>query len=129
MRILIVDDSSTAVALLQVFLVGRETEIRVARDGLEGLRIAREMLPDVVVTDLIMPRMDGWELCAAIRADPDLRGVAIVAMTTRTDPQTRLRATLAGADAVVTKPASPEVLRRTVESLTGAAYEREVAVR
>ena len=117
MKILIVDDSSTAVALLQVFLVGRETEIRVAPDGVEGLRIAREMVPDVVVTDLIMPRMDGWELCAAIRADPKLRQVPIIAMTTRTDAESQLRATQAGANAVITKPASPEALRRAVESV------------
>lgn len=129
MKILIVDDSSTAVALLQVFLVGRETEIRVAPDGVEGLRIAHEMVPDVVITDLVMPRMDGWELCAALRADPSLRNVAIVALTARDDPESRLRAMLAGADAHITKPATPELLRRTVESLTASTRSEDTAVR
>jgi CheY-like chemotaxis protein len=129
MKILIVDDSSTAVALLQVFLVGRETEIRVAGDGLEGLRIAREMVPDVVLTDLVMPRMDGWELCAAIRNDPALRHVRIVVLTTRDDPQSRLRAMVAGADVHITKPTTPDVVRRTVESLTAVTDLEEVAVR
>jgi len=117
MKLLIVDDSKTAAALLQVFLVGRETEIRVAPDGLQALDVAREMIPDVVITDLVMPKMDGWELCASIRADPKLRHVAIVAMTTRTDEESRRRATEAGANAVFTKPVAPDVLRRTVEGL------------
>lgn len=116
-RILIVDDSSTAVALFQVFLVGRDSELFVARDGAEALEIARTVRPDVILTDIEMPRMDGYELCAAIRRDPLLRHVPVVLLTCHGDPASRRLGLQAGASAFLTKPASPGVVRSTVREL------------
>ncbi|HSN89694.1 MAG TPA: response regulator [Anaeromyxobacteraceae bacterium] len=116
-RILIVDDSTTAVALFQVFLVGQDSELFVARDGAEALEIARSVRPDVILTDIEMPRMDGYELCAAIRRDPALRHVPVVLLTSHGDPASRRLGQQAGASAFLTKPASPGVVRSTVREL------------
>ncbi|HEX9052951.1 MAG TPA: response regulator [Anaeromyxobacter sp.] len=120
-KILIVDDSRTAVALLQVFLVGRDVQLFVARDGAEALEAGHSIAPDLVVTDAEMPRMDGYALCAAIRSDPALRAIPVVLLTSHGDAESRRRAAAAGASAFLTKPATPAALRTAVRDLLGAA--------
>jgi two-component system, sensor histidine kinase and response regulator len=82
----------------------------VRHDGREGLRQTLETRPDLVLSDVLMPEMDGYGLCRAIRADGRVAQVPVVLMTSQTDPADVLRALAAGASGYVGKPFENEVL-------------------
>ena len=117
MRVLLVDDTRTLLSLIQVYLMGWQLEFHEAKDGLEGLARARELRPALVVTDIRMPGMDGFELCAAIRADQELHAIPVVLLTSLNDETSRKKGKLVGASAFLTKPVSVDELRQTVGTL------------
>ncbi|MDQ6892089.1 MAG: response regulator transcription factor [Acidobacteriota bacterium] len=117
-RILIVEDEAKTAATLRLYLEHGGFEVVAAADGREGLRLARECRPDLLVLDLMLPGLDGLAICRALRAESDL---PILLLTARTTEQDRLAGLGIGADDYVTKPFSPRelvlrvraVLRRT----------------
>jgi twitching motility two-component system response regulator PilG len=119
MKVLIVDDTKTLLSLIQVYLMGWGLEFVEATDGKEGLRKVQETHPDLVISDVRMPRMDGFELCAAIRKHDDfnLRKVPIVLLTALKDDISRQKGKLLGATAFLTKPVSVDELRSTVSAV------------
>jgi twitching motility two-component system response regulator PilG len=114
MKVLIVDDTKTLLSVIQIYLMGWGLEFVEAYDGLEGLRKARESRPDLVISDVRMPEMNGFELCAALRADPALRATPVVLLTALSDVASREQGILVGASAFLTKPVSVENLRSVV---------------
>lgn len=120
MRVLIVDDTHTLRSVIQVYLVGHGWEFVEATNGSEGLARARAHRPDLVISDVGMPVMDGFELCAAIRADPELRRTPVVLLTMLGDERSRQRGLLVGADAFLTKPVGPAELKRTIDAVLEA---------
>jgi CheY-like chemotaxis protein len=80
-RVLIVDDSETIVKFLRMILESERYEVDTALNGTEGLAKAREALPDLVITDSIMPGMDGFSLLHALRADPSTEAVPVIMLT------------------------------------------------
>ncbi len=80
-KILVVDDEAEIVDLLTMLLDGEGREILPAYDGNTALRIVREQRPNLVISDVMMPGIDGRELCRTIRSDPELAGVSIVLMS------------------------------------------------
>jgi twitching motility two-component system response regulator PilG len=117
MKVLLVDDTRTLLSLIQVYLMGWQIEFVEAKDGVEGLAKAREHRPALVISDVRMPGMDGFELCAALRADPDLHKLPIVLLTSLNDDASRKKGKLVGASAFLTKPVSVDELRKTVGSI------------
>ncbi len=117
MKVLLVDDTRTLLSLIQVYLMGWHIEFHEAKDGLEGLSKAKELKPALVVTDVRMPGMDGFELCAAIRADEELHALPVVLLTSLNDETSRKKGRLVGASAFLTKPVSVDELRQTVGTL------------
>jgi twitching motility two-component system response regulator PilG len=117
MKVLLVDDTRTLLSLIQVYLMGWDMEFVEARDGKQGLDQARLHKPSLVISDVRMPGMDGFELCAAIRADKDLHGTPIVLLTSLNDDASRRKGRLVGASAFLTKPVSVDELRRTVSEI------------
>jgi twitching motility two-component system response regulator PilG len=124
MKVLLVDDTRTLISLIQVYLMGWRIEFFEAKDGLEGLAKAKEHKPDLVISDVRMPGMDGFELCAALRADRVLHATPIVLLTSLNDDTSRQKGKLVGASAFLTKPVSVEELRKTVGGLLNLPLKR-----
>jgi DNA-binding response OmpR family regulator len=118
-RILIVDDEPSIVISLE-FLMRREGfEVSAARDGEEGLAAIRTQRPDLVILDVMMPRLNGFEVCEAVRADPALADVRILMLTAK-GREAEVRKGLAlGADAYIPKPFSTHELVGRVHTLLG----------
>jgi len=114
MKVLLVDDTRTLLSLIQVYLMGWGMEFVEAKDGIEGLAKAKASRPDLVISDVRMPGMDGFELTAAIRSDRDLHQIPVVLLTSLNDDASRKKGKLVGASAFLTKPVSVEELRKTV---------------
>lgn len=107
-RALIVDDLAENLYLLEVLLRGHGFEVVQATNGAEALAMARQHPPDIVITDLLMPVMDGFELCRSLKTDPTLRHIPLVVYTaTYTQPHDEALARAAGADLFLVKPMDP----------------------
>ncbi len=114
-RILVVDDEPQITRVLRTALTGSGYEVRTANDGLAGLRSAREWQPDLVVTDISMPNMNGIELCRQLRAETTL---PIIVLSVKGEEKTKVEALDAGADDYVTKPVGmDELLARVRRNL------------
>ena len=111
--ILLADDAPLFRDLGSLFLA-RTGEVTTARDGAEALAITVRERPAVVVADLLMPRMDGAELCRRIKRDPELSETPVILVVSGDDPEHRARAVRAGADDVIAKPISRIALIQTV---------------
>ena len=111
---LVVDDHAHMRAHLVERLVGLDFEIREAEHGMHALEMLGSGPADLVVTDLVMPEMDGMELCEEIRRRPDLRKLPIVVASTHRDARYVIEALRRGADDFVSKPVAPEQLKKVV---------------
>jgi len=114
--VLIVDDVPDIRRLHTRYLYGSGMEVFTAENGVTALDAARRARPDVVVTDVDMPLMDGLDLCRSLRADETTRDVVVVMVTGDASDQTRA-ALDAGCDAVLAKPCSRILLLRTIRGL------------
>lgn len=123
-NVLIVEDTNTMAALIQIYLMGWPLTFRVAKNGKEGLMMAMEQKPDLILSDVQMPLLDGFALCAALRADRDLHGVPVVLLTSLTDDASRKQGRLVGATEFLTKPISNKGLRAQVAQLLKLDPER-----
>jgi two-component system, OmpR family, phosphate regulon response regulator PhoB len=121
--VLIVDDEPDLITLLrdQIGMLGHE--VAVARDGVEGLQIALARPPDVVVTDVIMPNMDGPEMLMELRRRPETRDVPVIALTALTDPRTQARMASLGVVGFLAKPYSLRDLAREIDRATARVPE------
>jgi len=106
-RVLVVDDDVKTVELVRLYLKRDGYQVLTAYDGIEALRLARESSPDLIVLDLMLPDMDGLEVCRILRHESD---VPIIMLTAKTTDQDKLTGLGLGADDYVTKPFSPKVL-------------------
>jgi DNA-binding response OmpR family regulator len=118
-KILIVDDEPNIVISLE-FLMRREGfEVAVARDGEEALGSIAEAQPDLVLLDVMMPKIDGFEVCTRLRADPALAAMRIVMLTAKGREAEIEKGLSLGADGYVTKPFSTRDLVVQVKNLLG----------
>jgi DNA-binding response OmpR family regulator len=119
--VLVVEDSVVVVAVVKYFLELEGFEVLVAEDGRIGLDMALRELPDVVVTDLNMPGMDGMELVKALRADARTARVRIIMLTSETSVESETEGLAAGADDYLAKPVEPRRLAARVKALLARA--------
>ena len=113
-RILVVDDDPAMTELLTLLLQPSGAFVITARDGLEGLELVREFTPDVVLMDLMMPRMDGWKTCKAIRG---FSSVPIIILSALDEPGMVATALDAGADDYLVKPVTSGELMAHIQRL------------
>jgi type IV pilus assembly protein PilB len=116
-RILVVEDSPTVVTVVRYFLELEGFEVLVAEDGLTGLDIARRELPDLVVSDLNMPGMDGLTMTEELRKDPRTRDMAIVMLTSEASVESETKGLEVGVDDYLPKPVEPRRLAARIAAL------------
>jgi two-component system, cell cycle response regulator DivK len=118
-RILVVDDNPANLRLLRMLLLNEAYDVRTAGDAAEALVVVGEFHPDLILMDLQMPGVDGFELTRRLKADPATRGIVIVALTAYAMKGDEERARAAGCDGYVSKPIDtrslPAVIARHIE--------------
>lgn len=120
-KVLIVDDEKN-IAISVQFLMKREGfEVLVAHDGEEGLTKIRSEHPDLVLLDVMMPKLDGFEVCKAVRSDPELADIRIIMLTAKGRDAEKEKGISLGADAYMAKPFSTSELVDKVNEILKAA--------
>jgi adenylate cyclase len=116
-RILVVDDNAANLDILRTRLLAHGYEIVTAVDGEQALAVTREQLPDLILLDIMMPKMDGVEVCRRLRADGSLPFIPIILVTAKSDPKDVVAALEAGGDEYLTKPVDHSSLVARVKSM------------
>lgn len=125
-KVLIVDDTETMRLAEQMMLAGEGYEIDVADDGVEALNRIAMSRPDLVLLDIMMPRMDGIECCRRIKADERLKDIKVVMVTTKSEYERVKEAFAAGCDDYVTKPIDKNELISKLRDLMKFVSLREL---
>src|SRR3954447_6152416 len=118
-RVLVVDDDDVIRQLITVNLELEGFDVVTAVDGQDALDKVKEARPDVVTLDVMMPRVDGWEAAARLRADPETAHVRVILLSARAQEADIQRGESIGVDAYLTKPFDPDELIATVRRLAG----------
>jgi two-component system alkaline phosphatase synthesis response regulator PhoP len=116
-RILIADDDPLGAELLEAYLSDGEFELRTASDGEQTLQLIADWRPDLILLDVMMPRISGFEVCKRLRSDPATRGIAIIMVTALDQPSDIERAVDAGTDDFISKPINKADLLLRVAAL------------
>ena len=116
-KILIADDLSEVVELVRVILEGKDYEIVDASNGKEALKKARLEKPDLVLLDIVMPKMDGLEVCRELKKDPQTQDIPVLMLTAKAQETDKEKGRKAGANYYITKPFSPSALLIKIEEI------------
>lgn len=123
--ILVVDDEQDLLDLIEYNLKKEEFKVLKAENGLEGIELARKSRPDLILLDIMMPKMDGLEVCRELRSDPHLKLVPIIFLTARDDEKTEVEGLNQGADDYITKPISTKRLMSRIKAVLRRSQEGE----
>lgn len=123
-RVLVVEDSAVIRRLIEVCLRPANLDIVMREDGPSGLEAALHESPDLLVLDIGLPEMDGWEVLDRLRSDPKTQSLPVLVLTAHAEEESRRRADEGGADSFVTKPFQPNDFRQEVLSLLSMRSER-----
>lgn len=118
-KILIVEDDPTSLKFLELILGKEGYQVITASNGLEGLRKARQELPDLLVLDVMLPGFDGFEICHRLRSEPDMTKLPIVMLSAKWQESDRDAASRVGANAFLSKPVDRIVLLNKVAEFLG----------
>lgn len=117
-KILCIEDEPEMIDLIRLILGRRGYEIHGAPGGVDGIRMVRELLPDLVLLDLMMPDMDGWEVYQQMKADPSTRDISVIVVTAKAQNIDKvLGLHIAKVDDYIAKPFSPQELMDSVEKV------------
>ncbi len=118
-KILIVDDSETSLMMSRMILSKASYDIAVAKDGQDGVEKALAEKPDLILLDVVMPKMNGFEACARIRAQEETKGIPVIIVTTRGEEANVETGFAAGCNDYITKPVNGLELLTKVRSILG----------
>lgn len=116
-KVLVVDDNRTYLEMITSLLRENGLEVFTANDGLEALEAVKGQVPDLVILDVVMPRMNGYEVCRELKSNPKTGQVPIVMCSTKDQEFDRHWASKQGADAYITKPFKPQEMLATIKQL------------
>ena len=117
MKILLVDDEKDILEFLSYNLKKEGYNVFTAKNGIDALNIAREVKPDLIVLDVMMPQMDGMQVCEEIRSDKLLQDIFVLFLTARSEEYSELAGFGVGADDYVTKPIKPKLLISRIQAI------------
>jgi two-component system, OmpR family, alkaline phosphatase synthesis response regulator PhoP len=121
-KVLVVDDEEPILELLKYNLEKSGYEVKTAADGARAVEVAKKFLPDLVLLDIMMPKMDGVETCRLIREIPEMEKAFVVFLTARSEEYSEVAAFDVGADDYITKPIKPRALMSRISAL----FRREI---
>lgn len=116
-KVLLVDDEQDILVLLKYNLEKENFLVQTASNGREGIEVAKDFMPDIIVLDVMMPEMDGIETCLELRKIPALKNVLITFLTARGEDYSQVAGFDSGADGYITKPIKPRVLVSRLKAL------------
>jgi len=116
-KILIVDDEKQIARMLKIRMESMGYEADVAHDGVEGLEKAQQYKPDLIILDVMMPKMDGFEVCRKLKEDPVFKSTPIIMLSVKAEEKANDLGVLAGADDYMPKPFEPEILMAKIRKL------------
>jgi CheY-like chemotaxis protein len=119
--VLLVEDNEDNLVVYRTILEHVGYRVVEARDGEEGVAAAREHHPDIILMDISIPKIDGWEATKRLKADSATNGIPIIALTAHALEEDRQKATDAGCDGYLAKPVEPRRVVQEVEKFVGAA--------
>jgi DNA-binding response OmpR family regulator len=128
-RILVVEDEQDVAELVRYHLSKEGYDVRVSTNGADALRQVREVRPELVLLDIMVPQLNGWEVCRRLKQDPQTRGISVIMVTGRVEEGDKVLGFEMGADDYVTKPFSPRELLARVRAVLrrGAAVDTREA--
>jgi two-component system, OmpR family, alkaline phosphatase synthesis response regulator PhoP len=127
-KILVVDDEPDILEFLRYNLAKEGYEVFIANHGEEGIKKAQEVKPDLIILDIMMPRMDGVEVCRHLRAMPEFSRTAIAFLTAREEDYSQIAALDVGGDDYITKPIRPRVFLSRIKALLRRAERGDEAM-
>lgn len=116
-KVLIADDEPDILEIIQYNLTAEGYEIYTAKDGREAIEKAKQIHPDLIILDVMMPYKTGIEVCTILRSEPDFQDTLIIFLTALSDEATHIKGLETGADDYVSKPISPKILISRVNAL------------
>ena len=116
--VLVVDDTPAGRETLEALLFSDAYDLHFANDGIQALQAAATLRPDLILLDVMMPGIDGFEVCRRLRADPELTHIPVIMVTALDDRASRLQGIESGADDFVSKPFDSGELRARVRTIT-----------
>ena len=119
-KIVVIEDDLTFLDLLRVHLAGAGHEVLTAEDAVLGLRAIIASAPDLILLDLAVPYLDGFEMIEALRTDPATRDIPVIVLTGRGDDETYSRARELGAAQLLTKPVERDLLMKAIDGQLGS---------
>ena len=119
-KVMVIDDSITMRKVTSRFLERHHMQVTAAKDGVEAIAKLEEQVPDLVILDIEMPRMDGFEVAAHIRNQPHLHHIPIIMVTSRGGEKHRQRAAKLAVNDYLTKPYQEEEMIRAIRNILGA---------
>jgi len=117
--VLIVEDSPSVRRLIEVSVRPLGVKVIAAEDGIRGLEMARREMPDVILLDIGLPGIDGWEVLRELREDPETAEISVIIVTAHAQPEVAAAAEQRGADGFITKPFRPGHLREEIVGQLG----------
>lgn len=116
-KILLVDDEAALVELIKIRLEANGYTVITANDGQEALDTARQEVPDLIILDLMLPKLDGYKVCRMLKFDEKYKHIPIIMLSARAQEADKKMGETVGADGYVTKPFEPQVLLGKVKDL------------
>jgi two-component system phosphate regulon response regulator PhoB len=128
-RVLVVDDDPMVTRLVRINLELEQFEVEEAWDGKTAMKILRESPPDLLVLDIMMPQMDGWEILKQMRDDEGLKELPVVILTAKVQDENIAKGWRMGADGYIVKPFNPVNLAESLNAVLSSSYEERLARR
>jgi len=124
LKVVVVDDDADLCKMLRIFLWTRGLEVKEAINGMQGLALVKNESPDIILLDIMMPDIDGFEVCRRLKLDPETRTIPIIFISARAGQEHVQQGLSLGAEGYITKPFEPAALLDKIIEVAGRALER-----